>query len=1449
MAQARQPASLRQRGSLLLRKARASGVTDHCGGSTAAVAAADLASWCLLAPQPEEALAGGSPFCLSSGGFQIQGTDGCRSDWSCPLPPTHDRCSQAVRLSMVTAPSDDSPGPQGTSNRLSPTEEEELGVAHPDRAILEESLNDRLLWEEALLGKIRTMSVLQKNVVLDTIHHCIKEHSQVGLCETCSPLQDIPLRHFRAHWGPHAPWLPLASASLKPLTSWDVWQKLIWKEVANTGIQELLAPLNLELKQPLEKTFLFHIYGLILRESANEELVRRHLADLLELSHQSANQREGIATAIGIVSSSHLPAVWAVLEHLGRTRFLRTAFMSPDCQQLDPDRHWRWLSCTSLLCYGRMALHAREQILPWVDNIISRMVYYFSCSCYDNILKTSFLSAVIMLMKALKQENSTQSYKFSQIPELIQCLLCILQKEPNFLATLFRQKIILVIVGLSKLRPSLKPMVKSRILQTCLQSLFMLPPMEKLKSCLPSLDSAPDVMVLYKKSMQALDLLLQNFISENKSMDEMCFLLQGATDSGMVCGLLASLCCPPRLLQPPRQLRPTQGFLDHTVPDLASPGGAGLVAGHKSLNHLVGGTGYGHLTVTQPQRPRPSQHMEPWLQSDKSHERKRVVQTIFPLLKYVVDYVTLTEEATPSLLGHQIGLLALLWRDKDPVTRSHSHQCIYLLLQLLIQQKGSMEQFMHLNKMKNFEAKARRESEMKFYNLVKALNRSLTVAQHTQLILALLGGLCSHSRLQCDLASQLLLMIFEDRSIKAEQVAEILQGLFQELPSVVFKSILQTMMKVVTVLGTQYTEETVEVILSLCHPSERSWNQGRGSPELFQAEGLRRRLLQSQEGGFQHGSVPQTQIALKSQTAGGPKGDMPNAVPLCPVQLFVGRQRGHPAVLWVTSHRPLYPVGPASWQEWAPCLPRQVLPLWKALASNTQLARKVLTLLYVKLKLRPPKELIRLSQQAELISLLALGTIYELLYTREYKATVHWAFAGILVGLLTQLHYLFELDAVEGISDYQEDILEMKPLSPCRTCLEALKGLFWTTNYWEVFAYLKLLRGWELFEHLETYTEGVTLLARAMAHYDCEVKAVLGQAVISLKSSEERDNIVAILIITEFLNSQELTQYISRRTMDKFLSLGLNNPNQLVRAMSLKGLSSILMHPKKTFQNMSTPHSAGRGLGLRPLLRAPGRRRGQGAAASDTARAAEVVLLRNRLAGLLDGFVKPEPKDLLGLMEILGDILHHLGTQGVGATSLKMAEHLLPLFEDEQAQVRGRAISLFGDVIYSGGKKYRQVLKSYAFQALVPLLFHLVDSCPKVVTNTKLTFLRCAILLKWEFRKELFGKLAWGHGLGAENDIFIYMVESNFGSYHQFLMQALIYLASPHKNLKHTAMKFIGGILQEYFTDLCFSLKKGDLKILRKYVEVLKQDPDSVSRRFYHSFLEDISELSQFVRH
>ncbi|XP_054547910.1 maestro heat-like repeat family member 5 isoform X2 [Talpa occidentalis] len=711
--------------------------------------------------------------------------------------------------------------------------------------------------------------------------------------------------------------------------------------------------------------------------------------------------------------------------------------------------------------------------------------------------------------------------------------------------------------------------------------------------------------------MQALDLLLRSFMSENESMDEICFLLQ---------------------------------------------------------------------------------HAEPWLLSDLSHARRRAVQSVFLLLKHVVEHLTLTEQATPSTLGHQIGLLTLLWQDADEVTQSHSRQCVYLLLQLLLQQKEkSTLEFMHLNKMKNFEARASRESEIKLYYVVKALERNLTVAQHTELVLTLLSALCSPEAARCQLASHILLVIVESRGIKPEQVAETLHGLVQELPCILFKSSQEAMLRVLATLGAQHTRDTVEVLLSLNRPT-----------------------------------------------------------------------------------------------EW------QVMLLWKALATSQKLARKVVTQLYVKLKLRPSRESVR-SRPEELISLM------------DYRAAVRWAFAGILLGLLTQLHYLFELDMVAGLADYQEDVLETRPLGPCRTCLEALKGLFWTSNYWEVFAHLKLQQGWELFECLETYTEGVALLARAMVCYDCEVKAVLGQAVIALKSSEERDNVVAILIVTEFLNSQEAAQYTSSKAMGHFLGLGLDNPHPLVRATSLKGLSSTQLHPKK------------------------------------------VGLLQKQLAVLLDGFLKAKPEDLLGLMSLLGDLLRHLGHHGISATSLRMAQHLLLLFESDQADVRAAAIALYGDVLHSGGRKFQQPLRGYASQALVPLLVHLTDSCPEVVTRAKSTFLRCAILLRWEFRKELFGKLAWGQGPSAENSVFIYMMESSFGHYPQFLMQALAYLGSRHRNLKLTAMRFIGTLLQDYFTSLCFCLKKSDLKLLRKHLEILKEDPDSRCRQCYRSCVECVEELAQCV--
>ncbi|KAM4823047.1 maestro heat-like repeat family member 5 [Urocitellus parryii] len=1366
--------------------------------------------------------------------------------------------------------------PLWLSNRLSPREEQELELDYLDSRFpgdIGKHWTCNPSWEAHLVSKARAMLVTEQSLVLDTI--------SVYLYAQCQLVE----KHRTSDSG--------------------------------MDIQRLLEFLKMDPQKAEDKVFLFQLYGIFLRECADMELVKWHLTCLLESSHLSCSQREGIALSVGLASTTHLEEVWALLEHMGRTRFLRWALPSPESQ--------------------------------------------------DEILESSFLSASILLTRVLRKEYGAQNYKFTQTPELIQCLLCILQKEPDFLATLCRQKVILVIVGLSNLRPSLKPLVKSRILQTCLRSVYLLPPIEELKSKSPPLEPAPDVMVTL--CFWATPLLPSGYSpteAEPASGPEL------GTGSGTL-GLVPTTSA----VAPESADTPFHSFsafcqkscsfgadtwsLSSLLRSLGSGSGpAQMGSGVRALAALqvlaerqwVLGSSWVFTvmadSLTEPfhsprQLPGPSghqgdgqqalygktvraldlllqnfflenpsmdelsfllQHTERWLKSDRSHERKRVVLSIFLLLQYVVDSLKFTpvalgagdtpvpqllrrpkqegctgtgvwwptcnshlcvcalrgrqqqarsespshimnsplsrwghwvreargllgwrrllwvqgrrpreqcrnrpqrahvahrsppqEEATPSVLGHHIGLLTLLCRDKDKVTRSRSQQCVSLLLHLVVEQKGRALEFMPWNKAKHFEVKVSKEWEMKLGHMVKAFRKDLTVAQHTQLVLTLLHGLHSHSHLRCDLASRLLLMIFQDAGVKPEQVAEILHSLLQELPGIRFKNVYKTMMKAIAALGNQHTQEVVEVTLSLSHPFER-----------------------------------------------------------------------------------------------------KILFLWRTLATNQQLARKVMTILYMKLKLRPSREFIQPTRQAQLVCLKALNTIYELLYTQEYRGTVRWAFAGVLMGLLTQLHYLLELGMVEGMSDYQEDILDDKPLGPCRTCLEALKGLFWTTNYWEVFAHVKLLNGWECLECLETYPQGVTLLARAMSHYDCEVKAILGQAIIFLKNSEERDNLVAILIISEFLNSPDVFQHVNQRSMVNFMNLNLKNPNPLVRAMSLQALSSTLMHPNK------------------------------------------MALLQSRLLELLDSFLQPEPNDPLGLMQILGDILHRLGDQG--AVILKIAQHLRLFFEDVSrlerkeergkgrdgacaeahaavrgagglcgpadcavqprglparpgrglredrvpfapgdpgaalpsgfpppradeknhsferraraapgvsAEVRGCAIFLFGDVIHSGGKKFRQALKTFAFQALVPLLFHLADSCPEVVMKTKLTFLRCAILLKWEFRKELFSKLAWGRGLGAENDVFIYMIESNFGNYHQFFMQALTYLHSPHRNLKLAAMRFIGGMLQDYFADLCFYLKKGDIKTLKKSLKTLREDPDSMCRRFYLNFMGDVMELSHYV--
>uniref|UniRef100_F6WIQ3 Uncharacterized protein n=1 Tax=Ornithorhynchus anatinus TaxID=9258 RepID=F6WIQ3_ORNAN len=486
----------------------------------------------------------------------------------------------------------------------------------------------------------------------------------------------------------------------------------------------------------------------------------------------------------------------------------------------------------------------------------------------------------------------------------------------------------------------------------------------------------------------------------------------------------------------------------------------------------------------------------------------------------------------------------------------------------------------------------------------------------------------------------------------------------------------------------------------------------------------------------------------------------------------------------------------------------QAINMWKALGAEEKMAHRVIRILSLELRDRPScKDLEKTQQEkTQLGTLAALNTIYELLYIREFRSTICSTFPGLLLGLLTEFRYLFELGIVEGnTSCISEEISEVKFLSPWRTCLEALKGLIWTTDYWEVFSFVKLQQGWDLFGKVETYSQGVTVLARAMSQYNCEIEGVLDQAAEGLRSSEERNHLVVILIFTEFLQNKATVEKLSRRAILSFLNAAGRDADPLVRGISLQGLSSLALQPEKGH------------------------------------------LLRAQLVPLLAHIHEDSEQAVVGAMSVMAEILSRLELQGAGSIIIKVAHQLQRFFEDERDQVRRAAILLFGNAIYNGGQKFRKAMKNQAFRSLIPLLFHLVDQNLEVVMITKSTFMRCTIFLKWEFGKELFNQLAWGHGPSAQRAVFLYLMENNSGNHHLFLLQAISYLKSSQKNMKNAAIKFIGGIIQEYFSELCFYLTKEDLIILKRCFEELKQDGDAHLRRFALTYWEGLQEIARLM--
>uniref|UniRef100_F6U724 Maestro/Maestro-like HEAT-repeats domain-containing protein n=1 Tax=Ornithorhynchus anatinus TaxID=9258 RepID=F6U724_ORNAN len=114
---------------------------------------------------------------------------------------------------------------------------------------------------------------------------------------------------------------------------------------------------------------------------------------------------------------------------------------------------------------------------------------------------------------------------------------------------------------------------------------------------------------------------------------------------------------------------------------------------------------------------------------------------------------------------------------------------------------------------------------------------------------------------------------------------------------------------------------------------------------------------------------------------------------------------------------------------------RHVVELWRAVGSEPHISPRVLLLLLEKLEERPSLEQIcQIEEETYPESLAAMNTLYEMLFVPEYQEALHAAYPRLFFALVTQIHYIFDLDLLDEDEVYWKGHSGQRALvaTPCR---------------------------------------------------------------------------------------------------------------------------------------------------------------------------------------------------------------------------------------------------------------------------------------------------------------------------------------------------------------------------------------------------------------------------------
>ncbi|CAM4648320.1 maestro heat-like repeat-containing protein family member 1 [Lepidochelys kempii] len=283
-------------------------------------------------------------------------------------------------------------------------------------------------------------------------------------------------------------------------------------ELAN----EILVKSKSYSQRPQDKIFPYKFYGAVLRASRNRDVVREYLSIVLRTSQQEEAEREGIASAVSLVATRHLKDTLVVLQEFINIVNPDESSPSEDAQQ----SKWSMASSTLHLCYDQVAKETKDNILPWVDHILSQMLYHYCChtaSATHLGLKLSFLRSMAAFTRTVGNiaQKAKEAHEFSQKAVIVAFMVKLIEEESvNLLSNPVRQQAMIVVTNLRKLKPPLKAEKKAVLLRACYKSVFSLPPIEIMLAEACDNIQCQHSESLYKETIDALRGMLEGLVFE-----------------------------------------------------------------------------------------------------------------------------------------------------------------------------------------------------------------------------------------------------------------------------------------------------------------------------------------------------------------------------------------------------------------------------------------------------------------------------------------------------------------------------------------------------------------------------------------------------------------------------------------------------------------------------------------------------------------------------------------------------------------------------------------------------------------------------------------------------------------------------------------------------------------------------------------------------------------------